>query len=275
MHCWAISRSRRDEVTPGQTARLGPSGPVVRLVSRPGAVTAFKDLVADFGSSHLYQVVRNSDFLLYDDDVLPSVNTANRHPSIAYAPSTGLWSSVSPSEPVPADGIELWLRQLVVEMPDDMAVARKTEAKELLSADSMLALDGIDDCYRVGDACWSVQTQPTLNLTVKSFAFSSLVGPTQFLSNFTLMPLETDAVALDKVSARSVGRKRYTSFFNRGRDDFVVEAPDQPSEDRKREMESVQWMLFAAKVFVLRFWGLAKVRPALCSIPGILRLTCT
>ncbi|BGP57886.1 3-hydroxy-3-methylglutaryl-coenzyme A (HMG-CoA) reductase isozyme [Rhodotorula sphaerocarpa] len=206
----------------------------------------------------LIKVVRNSDFLLYDDDVLPSVNTANRHPSIAYAPSTGLWSSVSPSEPVPADGIELWLRQLVVEMPDDMAVARKTEAKELLSADSMLALDGIDDCYRVGDACWSVQTQPTLNLTVKSFAFSSLVGPTQFLSNFTLMPLETDAVALDKVSARSVGRKRYTSFFNRGRDDFVVEAPDQPSEDRKREMESVQWMLFAAKVFVLRFWGLAK-----------------
>lgn len=205
------------------------------------------------------QVVRNSDFLLYDDDVLPSINAANRHPSIAFSPSTGLWNSVSPSEPSPANGVELWLRQLVVETPNDMSVARKNEVKELLSADSMLAFDGIEDCYRLGNDCWNVQTQPTLNLTVKSFAFTSLVGPNQFLSNFTILPLETETVALEKVK-RSVGRKRYTSFFNRGREDFVVEGPDQPSEDRKREMESVQWMLFAAKVFVLRFWGLAKVR---------------
>lgn len=196
--------------------------------------------------------------MLYDDDVLPSVNAANRHPSIAFSPSTGLWNSVSPSEPAPAQGIELWLRQLIVEVPNDMAVARKTEVKELLSADSMLAFDGIEDCYRVHGTCWSVQTQPTLNLTVKSLAFTSLAGPTQFLTNFSILPLETETVALEKVK-RSVGRKRYTSFFNRGRDDFVVEGPDQPSEDRKREMQSVQWMLFAAKVFVLRFWGLAKV----------------
>ncbi|KWU43403.1 putative hydroxymethylglutaryl-CoA reductase [Rhodotorula sp. JG-1b] len=235
--------------------------PILRL-AKLGTAYPIEAIVTFFCAAtlvyfQLIKVVRNSDFLLYDDDVLPSVNAANRHPSIAFSPSTGLWNSVSPSEPAPAEGIELWLRQLIVEVPNDMAVARKTEVKELLSADSMLAFDGIEDCYRVHGNCWSVQTQPTLNLTVKSLAFTSLAGPTQFLSNFSILPLETETVALEKVK-RSVGRKRYTSFFNRGRDDFVVEGPDQPSEDRKREMESVQWMLFAAKVFVLRFWGLAK-----------------
>jgi len=118
-------------------------------------------------------------------------------------------------------------------------------------------MNDIEDCYRVDGKCWEVQTQPTLNLTVKSFAFSSLVGPTQFLNNFASVPTETETVALEKVR-RTQGRKRYTSFFNRGQDDFVVEEVEF-NEERKREMESVQWMLFAAKAFVMRFWGLAKV----------------
>lgn len=139
-----------------------------------------------------------------------------------------------------------------------MAVARKGEVKDLLDANTALAFDGVQDCYEVAGECFKLQTQPTLNLTVKSFAFKSIVGPTQFLNNFTTLPLETENVALEKVR-RSVG-KRYTSFFNRGRENFVVEDLSEPSEDRRKEMESVQWMIFAAKAFVLRFWGLAKVR---------------
>ncbi|BGO95077.1 hypothetical protein NBRC10512_006360 [Rhodotorula toruloides] len=230
-------------------AKLGTAYPIEVIVTLFCAATLVY--------FQLIKVVRHSDFLLYDDDAFPSANTLNRHPSISFEPSTGLWTSVSPSEPAPIDTVELWLRQVIVEVPNTMAVARKNEVKELLEADSLLAEQGIEDCYKVAGQCWKVQTQPALNLTVKSFAFESLVGPTQFFANFSTLPLETETVALEKVR-RSQGRKRYTSFFNRGQDDFVVEGSDQPSEDRKREMESVHWVLFAAKVFVLRFWGLAK-----------------
>ncbi|GAA5849525.1 hypothetical protein JCM9279_007258 [Rhodotorula babjevae] len=246
---------------------LSPSGssfsslrwPILRL-AKLGTAYPIEAIVTVFCAAtlvyfQLIKVVRNSDFLLYDDDAALGASAANRHPSIAFSPATGLWSSVSPSEPAPANAVELWLRQVIVEVPTAMAAARKSEIKELLDADSALAFDGIEDCYQVQGECWKAQTQPALNLTVKSFAFTSLVGPTQFLSNFSVSPLETETVALEKV--RQGGRKRYTSFFNRGREDFVVE-PTAPNEDRKREMESVQWALFAAKVFVLRFWGLAK-----------------
>ncbi|GAA5983732.1 hypothetical protein JCM5350_002374 [Sporobolomyces pararoseus] len=229
-------------------AKLGTSFPIEVIV------TVF--CAATLVYFQLIKVVRNSDFLLYDDDVLPSVNTTNRHPSILFAPSTGLWSSVSPSEHAPADSVELWLRQVIVEIPTNLAPVRKTQAKELLDADVTLAMNDVEDCYKVDGKCWQVQTQPTLNLTVKSFAFSSLVGPTRFLNNFNDIPTETETVALEKVR-RTQGRKRYTSFFNRGQDDFVVEEVEF-NEERKREMESVQWMLFAAKAFVMRFWGLAK-----------------
>ncbi|GAA6004428.1 uncharacterized protein JCM10292_007063 [Rhodotorula paludigena] len=236
-------------------------GLVLRL-AKLGTAYPIEVIVAFFCAAtlvyfQLIKVVRSSDFLLYDDDVLPSANAANRHPSIVFAPSTGLWSSVSPSEPAVDDAVELWLRQVIVEVPNAMPVARKDEVKDLLDANAALAFKGVDDCYEVRGECWKVQTQPALNLSVKTFAFSSLVGPTQFLNNFSALPLETETVALEKVR-RMGGRRRYTSFFNRGRDDFVVEDASEPNEERKKEMESVQWMLFAAKVFVLRFWGLAK-----------------
>ncbi|BGP19514.1 hypothetical protein JCM10213_006334 [Rhodosporidiobolus nylandii] len=230
-------------------AKLGSSYPIELIV------TVF--CAATLAYFQLIKVVRNSDFLLYDDDVVPSPNTLNRHPSIAFSPSTGLWSPVSPSEPAADEAVELWLRQVIVEVPNAMAVARKNEVRELLDANAELAFDGIEDCYEVNGECFKLQTQPALNLTVKSFAFKSLVGPTQFLTNFSSLPLETETVALEKVR-RNGGRKRYTSFFNRGRDDFVVEDSAEPNEDRRKEMESVQWMIFAAKAFVLRFWGLAK-----------------
>ncbi|GAA5863053.1 hypothetical protein JCM8547_002783 [Rhodosporidiobolus lusitaniae] len=229
-------------------AKLGASHPIELIV------TVF--CAATLAYFQLIKVVRNSDFLLYDDDVLPSAGNLNRHPSITFSPSTGLWSSVSPSAPATDSAVELWLRQVVVEVPTAMAAARKGEVKELLDANAALAFDGIEDCYEVNGECFKLQTQPTLNLTVKSFAFNSLVGPTQFLNNFTILPLETEKVALEKV--KRAGVKRYTSFFNRGRDNFLVEDAVEPSEDRRKEMESVQWMLFAAKAFVLRFWGLAK-----------------
>ncbi|GAA6030905.1 hypothetical protein JCM8097_008929 [Rhodosporidiobolus ruineniae] len=235
--------------------------PLIRL-AKLGALYPIELIVTVFCAAtlvyfQLIKVVRNSDFLLYDDDVLPSPDALNRHPSIAFSPSTGLWNPVAPSEPAANDAVELWLRQVIVEVPNAMAVARKSEVKELIDASAALAFDGIEDCYEVNGECFKLQTQPTLNLTVKSFAFKSLVGPTQFLNNFSALPLETETVALEKVR-RTQGRKRYTSFFNRGREDFVVEDAAEPSEDRRKEMESVQWMLFAAKAFVLRFWGLAK-----------------
>ncbi|GAA5824725.1 hypothetical protein JCM11251_005316 [Rhodosporidiobolus azoricus] len=230
-------------------AKLGASYPIELIV------TVF--CAATLVYFQLIKVVRNSDFLLYDDDVVPSPSSLNRHPSIAFSPTTGLWSSVSPSEPASNDALELWLRQVIVEAPNAMAVARKDEVKELLDANAELAFQGIEDCYEVQGECFKLQTQPTLNLTVKSFAFKSLVGPTQFLTNFSNLPLETETVALEKVR-RTGGRKRYTSFFNRGQEDFVIEEAGQPNEDRRKEMESVQWMIFAAKAFVLRFWGLAK-----------------
>ncbi|GAA5890321.1 hypothetical protein JCM16303_006419 [Sporobolomyces ruberrimus] len=229
-------------------AKVGTSFPIEVIV------TVF--CAATLVYFQLIKVVRNSDFLLYDDDVLPSADTANRHPSILFAPSTGLWSSVSPSEHAPVDSVELWLRQVIVEIPTHLASTRKSQAKELLDADVALAMNDVEDCYQVDGRCWKVQTQPTLNLTVQSFAFSSLVGPTQFLNNFAIVPTETESVALEKVR-RTQGRRRYTSFFNRGEEDFVVEE-EGFNEERKREMESVQWMLFAAKAFVMRFWGLAK-----------------
>ncbi|GAA5945411.1 uncharacterized protein JCM15063_003012 [Sporobolomyces koalae] len=234
--------------------------PLVRL-AKVGTSFPIEVIVTVFCAAtlvyfQLIKVVRNSDFLLYDDDVLPVANTTNRHPSLLFAPSTGLWSSVSPSDPAPADSVELWLRQVIVEIPTNLASTRKTQVKELLDADVAVAMSDVQDCYRIDGECWTAQTQPTLNLTVKSFAFSSLVGPNQFLNNFADIPVETETVALEKVR-RTQGRKRYTSFFNRGQDDFVVEEAEF-NMDRKREMESVQWMLFAAKAFVLRFWGLAK-----------------
>ncbi|GAA5916833.1 uncharacterized protein JCM6883_002386 [Sporobolomyces salmoneus] len=229
-------------------AKVGTSFPIEVIV------TVF--CAATLVYFQLIKVVRNSDFLLYDDDVLPSANTTNRHPSILYAPSTGLWSTVSPSEPGPADSVELWLRQVIVEIPTNLAPARKTQAKQLLDSDVALAMNDVQDCHKVNGECWQAQSQPTLNLTVKSFAFESLVGPTQFLNNFANVPTETETVALEKVR-RTQGRKRYTSFFNRGQDDFVVEEVEF-NEERKREMESVQWMLFATKAFIMRFWGLAK-----------------
>ncbi|GAA6060323.1 hypothetical protein JCM10212_000420 [Sporobolomyces blumeae] len=229
-------------------AKLGTSFPIEVIV------TVF--CLATLVYFQLVKVVRNADFLLYDDDVLPSANTTNRHPSILFAPSTGLWSPVSPSQAAPDNSVELWLRQVIVEIPTSLPSTRKTEAKDLLDADVALAMTDVEDCYRVDAECWKTQTQPALNLTVKSFAFSSLVGPTQFLNNFATVPVETETVALEKIR-RTQGRRRYTSFFNRGQDDFVVEETEF-NEERKREMESVQWMLFAAKAFVLRFWGLAK-----------------
>ncbi|GAA6010512.1 hypothetical protein JCM10207_001340 [Rhodosporidiobolus poonsookiae] len=245
--------------SPSSFSSLRP--PLIRL-AKLGAAYPIELIVTVFCAAtlvyfQLIKVVRNSDFLLYDDDVLPSPSAYNRHPSIAFAPTTGLWSPVSPSEPASEDALELWLRQVIVEVPTALSVARKNEVKELLDANSALAFEGIEDCYEVNGECFKLQTQPTLNLTVKSFAFKSLVGPTQFLNNFSTLPMETETVALEKVR-RTQGRKRYTSFFNRGREDFVVEDSAEPSEDRKREMASVQWMLFAAKAFVLRFWGLAK-----------------
>ncbi|GAA5968653.1 hypothetical protein JCM11641_007712 [Rhodosporidiobolus odoratus] len=230
-------------------ARLGASYPIELIV----AVFCAATLVY----FQLIKVVRTSDFLLYDDDVVPSAHNLNRHPSIAFSPSTGLWTPVSPSEPAADESVELWLRQVIVESPNAMAIARKNEVRELLDANAVLAFDGINDCHQVNGNSFRHQAQPALNLTVKSFAFDSLVGPTQFLTNFSNLPLETETVALEKVK-RMQGRQRYTSFFNRGQDDFVIEDASEPSEDRRKEMESVKWMLFATKAFVLRFWGLAK-----------------
>jgi hydroxymethylglutaryl-CoA reductase (NADPH) len=199
--------------------------------------------------------VRNSDFLVLDDD-LPTSYYA-RHPSIAYTPTSGLWAPFPVTSP-PNASVEVWMRQLVLEVPRGMALQLKEEVREAASSATAKALEGVA-CYEIEGVCWSVQTQPTLNLTARSFAFTSSNASKEFSNNIAAADLSTSHLELLRIP-NSQGR-RYTSFFNRkplvdGTDDIVFQAARARSQE---EMQSVKWMIYAGRAFILRFWGLAKV----------------
>lgn len=218
------------------------------------------------------QVVRESDFLLYDDSLTP--RTDSRHPFMSYSPASGLWTAAQPalagtSEPAK----ELWLRQLTVEIPSEIASSRASSVKAAIDATVPKALEGVD-CYRLdGRTCWSVETQPSLNRTARTYLFNSAEASKMFAANFVAQPsLKSDHLSLKARRSRNTIR-RYTSFFS-GNSDLASRAEsdsmfddvwisddvDGLVEKSREDMRSAKWMLFAIRAFVMRFYGLAKVR---------------
>lgn len=158
------------------------------------------------------------------------------------------------------------MRQLVLEVPKTLSLSRKAELRDAVSVATAKALGGVE-CYKVDGACWAVQTQPTVDITARSLAFASAEESKKFAINFSTLQLSTKDLELVKVR-NSQGRRRYASFFNRkdvddGSDDSVFE---EGRERNQEEMKSATWMIFAARAFVMRFYGLAKVRRALLAL---------
>lgn len=220
------------------------------------------------------QVVRTSDFLLYDDS-LSAPSSSPRYPSIAYTPSTGLWSSVPPSlttdDSSSTPAVELWLKQLVVEVPTTLPVAQTLQMKEIISSGTAAALSAPEvECYKAPGSsdCWDVQTQPTLNRTARSFAFTSPTSAKAFSAAFHSLPsLRSSSLELKALPKRRRGTRNYASFFSRARGEDEASSRSGEEEDAAEweversmeDMKSVKWMLYAVRAFVMRFYGLAKV----------------
>lgn len=209
-------------------------------------------------------MVRSSDFLVYDPDT-PS-DSSYRLPTVAFAPSTGLWTPVSSYDPHPPESVELWLRQVLLEFPDTLPAAKKDQVREIVQAGTRTAIQGVD-CYKgaLSDDCWTFVNQPTLNLSVSSLAFANQEAAKDFARNFAQLVLPVDGVVLAPVQ-RTLPRRGYSSFFSGrgaiGVQDGVDISPEQLEKSRE-ELQSVRWMIFAVKAFLLRFWGLARVRLSL------------
>lgn len=179
------------------------------------------------------------------------------------------------------------MRQLVVEVPAagiDPSIA--SDIKSTLDAATPRALDGLD-CYKLGNSrtCWSVETQPTLNRTARSFVFNSAEASKEFATRLVAQPAllapssSSSRVALKRQQRARRGPRSYTSFFSRNTpvdgagkttddsdtdlvlDDTWIgdEVNDGLFEKSREDMRSAKWMLFAARAFIMRFYGLAKV----------------
>lgn len=129
----------------------------------------------------------------------------------------------------------------------------------------MLALDGTD-CYHGPQSadCWSFNKDVTSNLSIQSFAFASQDASTDFKANFAQRDVAVQGLVLDPVQKSNAARKRQASFFS-GKREQEHDAPeddvvDEAAVRNREELQSVRWMIFAVKAFLLRFWGLAKVR---------------
>ncbi|KAK4703272.1 hydroxymethylglutaryl-CoA reductase (NADPH), partial [Phenoliferia sp. Uapishka_3] len=233
-------------------AKLGGSYPIEVIVSTFCAVTLVY--------FQLLKVVRSSEFLIHDPDT-PS--SAYKLPTIAFQPSTGLWSPVSAYEASPANSVELWLRQVILDFPRNLPAAKKDQVRSLVQATTSSALEGTD-CYHAPDAdsnCWAFSKEVTSNLSVQSFAFASQDASKDFARNFAALDLSVQGLVLDPVQ-KSQLRKRPSSFFSgknavedAGADDDVTDAT---ALKNREQLQSVRWMIFAVKAFLLRFWGLAK-----------------
>ncbi|KAI5478793.1 hydroxymethylglutaryl-CoA reductase (NADPH) [Pseudohyphozyma bogoriensis] len=224
--------------------RLGPSpsafsslkGPVL-LLAKFSAAFPIEVIVATFVAVtlvyfQLLKVVKDSDFLL----ALPSPDL----PSLSYTPATGVWTP-APDSSI-AEGVELYVRQLVVNFPP-VSVESKKEARSLL-VDS---LGLTDDCYSLASAseCFTTQTNPYLNSSVTTYFYTTPPPTTTPNVEFP----EELGLGAERVLP-STGR-RYSSFFSRKEQELVGVV-------RKEEMESGTWVVYALKALVLRFWDLAK-----------------
>jgi hydroxymethylglutaryl-CoA reductase (NADPH) len=233
-------------------------------------------------------VVRTSDFLLPDEY---SSARSSRYPSISFSPTTGLWGPASEAvAETTSSAIDIWVRQVVVESPGSFASDKRQEVKSVV--DSAIAKALVDvQCYAVEEEsgasylsepvpppsvpCWSVQNQPTSNSTARSLAFPSAADSQKFARQLSELQLSTSRVEMVKMANSHGTRRKFTSFFSKNGKDLL--GLDEQSQDfgeawwddalfemaaRERnleEMKSFKWMLFAARAFVMRFWGLAKV----------------
>ncbi|KDE08149.1 hypothetical protein MVLG_01630 [Microbotryum lychnidis-dioicae p1A1 Lamole] len=231
-------------------ARLGATFPIEVIVTVFCAVTLVY--------FQLLKVVRTSDFL---NDEFDRPLGDNQYPTISYDPASHLWSPSIANSAAPVGSVELYLKQLVVEVPLGLDIVRSTEVKDTLDNATRVALEGVD-CYKIGNGdCWMVETQPSLNRTARTLAFASAAASRDFSLNFVKLPLSSPTL---DVKARKTRKARtYTSFLSRGgsKDDSAQPEEllvEERSERSLEEMQSVKWMIFAVRAFVMRFYGLAK-----------------
>ncbi|SCZ96778.1 BZ3500_MvSof-1268-A1-R1_Chr4-1g06711 [Microbotryum saponariae] len=231
-------------------ARLGATFPIEVIVTVFCAVTLVY--------FQLLKVVRTSDFL---NDEFDRPLGDNQYPTILYDPASHLWSPSIATSAAPVGSVELYLKQLVVEVPLGLDIVRSIEIKDTLDNATRVALEGVD-CYKIGNGdCWMVETQPSLNRTARSLAFASAAASRDFSLNFVKLPLSSPTL---DVEARKTRKPRtYTSFLSRGgsKDDRAQSEEllvEERSERSLEEMQSVKWMIFAVRAFVMRFYGLAK-----------------
>ncbi|KAK4052630.1 3-hydroxy-3-methylglutaryl-coenzyme A (HMG-CoA) reductase isozyme [Microbotryomycetes sp. JL221] len=256
----------------------------------------------------LLQLVRSSDFLLYDDSV--SVAPESWYPFIVYSPSTGLWSALPTTSSGPSlisaatkgstdtdntvttssSSRELWMKQVVVEAQPTTSLSHLTKLKQTLDKSTNQALSSVD-CYKLDNECWTVETQPTLNRTARSFVFNTVDSSKLFAKQFRQVVSLSSSINDDKDKSSTLmlkpkaprrrATRNYTSFFSRSQDASVGQQHHhhrQHSDDNEREyssleetgeydgvyeksledMRSAKWMLFAVRAFIMRFYGLAK-----------------
>lgn len=192
----------------------------------------------------LVDLVKSSEFLLSPNSI--------KNSSITF--SNGVWSSSSTTKDLTAR--ELWLQQLVIASP----IQPSEEFNKIDSSVDRavkIALTG-SDCYstRKGAQCWIDKGYPSTQLIAHSIAFRSEAASLAFPLNLSTIELAPQGFAMKKL-ATAVGPQRYMSFFSRK--DGVEEIYEGARERSQEEMQSVTWMIFAARAFVMRFYGLIKV----------------
>ena len=178
------------------------------------------------------------------------------HPALAYTPDNG-WSSYPPLDPVPLGSNELWLRQVVVEVPSRLAPSLKHQISPILDSGAAAALAGVD-CYALSGNCWEAKTQPVSSgLTVRSFGFPTRAASKEFADHWAAQELESDAVKLSKVFRTP---KAWYGLLTKPERDQT--AGDWATEDGREqpldELKSFQWILYATRAFFTRFYALAK-----------------
>lgn len=212
----------------------------------------------------LLEVIRTSDFLVLDDQ-LPSssaVHTRHSTASIKHDGLTGLWHN-APSyvqQPDNEHGTELWLRQFVVEFP---ATASPDAVQQLNSTfeNGVSSILRGTSCHKTTQGrCLATDFTPSPNSFGRSFAFDSQEASLEFANRLKGIDLSTPSLSVRPLN-KPIKRTHYVSLFNRNPqvDHLVSDGWDSAKERNLEEMRSVKWIIFAARAFVLRFWGLAKV----------------
>ncbi|KAM0746665.1 hypothetical protein T439DRAFT_306082 [Meredithblackwellia eburnea MCA 4105] len=249
-------------------ARLAATWPIEVIVITFCAVTLVY--------FQLLNVVRTSDFLVYDpssssstaslrnsstSSSSPSSSTVD--PTVTFSPVTGIWSTYDPSQHAHNDEhqVELYLQQLGLEFGNTIDPSKRNEVISLVSNTISASSPKVDPITRT----------PTLNSTYLTYFHPSTPQPLVPLPKtlvpaVLLAPLSSPSSSLKpSISSSSTNRKRrthYSSFFSgpqSGSGSLLEPEWNEELWERSREeLMSTRWVIFALKAFVLRFWGLAK-----------------